>query len=102
MSIDDKKRNKVWSKYHGKKYSAFDPFGNKITKNSFVIDHIYPESKGGSDDIRNLFPMSKNPNLKKGDDLSGKINKNSFKVKRYKDNGDIIGILYVNKKKISL
>lgn len=44
------------------------PWCNKPITNSddLTIDHIYPKSKGGSDDIRNLQPMHRECNERKG------------------------------------
>ena len=54
-----------------------DPYGNTIRKNQFgqdtrqgwAIDHIKPESKGGSDALRNLQAMQKEKNRGLGDSL---------------------------------
>ena len=52
-----------------------DPYGNKIRKEQFggtgghgwEIDHIKPESKGGSNHIRNLQAMQTRKNRELGD-----------------------------------
>lgn len=42
--------------------------GNTGSKYGWEIDHIYPESMGGTDDISNLQPLQWENNRKKGDD----------------------------------
>jgi len=49
-------------------YIAFDEYG-KISKYGWEIDHIYPKSRGGSDDLYNLRPLSTHANRVKGDRL---------------------------------
>ena len=52
-----------------------DPYGNKIRKDQFggrgsqgwEIDHIKPESKGGSDHLRNLQALQTKKNRDLGD-----------------------------------
>lgn len=54
-----------------------DPYGNEIRKDQFgedtdegwEIDHIKPESKGGSDAIRNLQALQTEKNRELGDSL---------------------------------
>ena len=54
-----------------------DPYSNRIRKSQFggsglqswEIDHIKPESKGGSDHLRNLQAMQTNKNRELGDSL---------------------------------
>ena len=61
-----------------------DPYGNQIKKSSYGkdtkqgwnIDHIKPQSKGGSDDIRNLQALQSHMNKSKGDTLVKKSRHN--------------------------
>ena len=54
-----------------------DPYGNMLRKDQFgrdtrqgwEIDHIKPESKGGSDAVRNLQAMQTKKNRELGDSL---------------------------------
>lgn len=54
-----------------------DPYGNKICYNSYGkctpqgwdIDHIKPQSRGGSDNIRNLQALQSSVNRSKQDSL---------------------------------
>jgi 5-methylcytosine-specific restriction endonuclease McrA len=70
----------VWNKastIRGKnpKTTRKDPYGNQIsfcsygktTKSGWQIDHIKPQSKGGSHDIRNLQALQSKMNNKKSD-----------------------------------
>lgn len=44
-----------------------DDYG-KNTSFGWTVDHVYPESKGGSNDLLNLRPMQWENNLSKSDD----------------------------------
>lgn len=44
-------------------------FGNVNSKFGWEIDHVYPQSKGGDDQILNLRPMQWENNRAKGDDF---------------------------------
>ena len=72
--------DRVWEKgtpIRGKNPDARrrDAYGNEIYKPAFgkegekswQIDHIKPESKGGSDKLKNLQPLQTETNREKGD-----------------------------------
>jgi len=72
--------DKVWQKadpIKGKNPDVYrtDAFGNELYKPSFgkqgekswEIDHIKPESKGGSDGLKNLQPLQTATNREKAD-----------------------------------
>jgi 5-methylcytosine-specific restriction endonuclease McrA len=76
------KEQKVWEKAKiipGKDPAQYrqDPYGNVMnraqygqnTSQGWDIDHIYPESKGGSDSIQNLQALNTKVNRAKGDSL---------------------------------
>ena len=43
-------------------------YGKTETKFGWEIDHLKPESQGGSDDLSNLLPLQWENNRKKGDE----------------------------------
>lgn len=44
-------------------------FGNYNSKFGWVIDHVFPVSRGGDDNIKNLRPMQWENNTSKGNDF---------------------------------
>ncbi len=78
-----------------------DQYGQE---NSFgwEIDHVYPESKGGTDDLLNLRPMQWENNRTKHDDfpsyktsITSEGNKNVSKQKSYTINYNLLAQLKV-------
>ena len=79
MSFSDEKIEAVWNK--AKKIPNNDKWRKdacgawihrdsygKTSKGGWEIDHIFPESKGGSHDLANLQPLHWENNRSKGDD----------------------------------
>lgn len=79
---DEKLVEEVWRKakpIRGKdsKLVRKDPYGNQIRRDRYgddgpqgwEIDHIKPENKGGSDNLRNLQAMQTSKNRQLGDTL---------------------------------
>ncbi len=75
-------KEKVWNlaeKIKDKDPSLYrqDPYGNQIYKHSYgktgsqswQIDHITPQSRGGGDSIRNLQALQSSVNMSKGNSL---------------------------------
>lgn len=62
MKFDRATKRLVYGKYGGK--CAY--CGLNISQESMSIDHFYPKSKGGSDDISNLIPSCSACNTAKG------------------------------------
>lgn len=67
-----------------------DQYGHRDAKYGWEIDHCKPESKGGSDDIDNLYPLHWRNNASKGDEfptwktvMSSEGNKNVEKEKHW-------------------
>ena len=81
--MDEKTVQQVWEK--GIKVEGFDPsqirkdscgafivrshYKNRNSDYGWEIDHVYPESKGGDNNLVNLRPMQWENNVKKGDDF---------------------------------
>ena len=96
-----------WRYWHGDAKEAIDPYGYKIEFDKFGsyeqmwnVDHVWPFSKGGLTVIENGVPTSYQANEIKGDNISGKINGNDYKVTKIKTKQGPIGELEINGKKI--
>jgi len=79
--VDESKKLRIWKKgkevqgYDGTQYRQdicgswmqYSAHGDRNSKFGWEIDHIKPESKGGSDDDANLQPLHWSNNAKKAD-----------------------------------
>lgn len=66
-------REQVWVTYIGKKFQSkcyVSWCKNRITVFDFQCGHNVPESKGGTTDLTNLFPICSRCNLSMGDDFT--------------------------------
>jgi len=77
MSYDE---NEVWTRHFGNEQWGSDVCGAKIykgahgdtnSKHGWEVDHIIPESEGGTDAYSNLRPLHWKNNRAKGDELDG-------------------------------
>lgn len=97
---DNKNQNLIWKRYFKNKEKGMDAYGREINKNNFVVDHIWPKSKGGKDNIENLIPISQLSNEEKSNNTSGIVNGKNFIVEETQTNS-CIGTLFVEKEKMS-
>lgn len=120
MKISERLINDVWEK--GRRVKGVDPTkyrkdacGAWIAKNQFgknspmgwVIDHIKPQIKKGSDDITNLRPFHFLNNISKGSDFPSYIasvvaegNENIKRIRSCRVNAKALALLESNKEKI--
>jgi hypothetical protein len=114
-NFSEEKINKVWEKaqivenYDPTKYrqdvcNAWIQRDQYGTENSFgwEVDHVFPQSKGGTDDLLNLRPMHWENNRSKADDfpqysgvLTSKDNTNIREEKSYTVNEKLIAELKI-------
>lgn len=70
--------SRIWRKDLAGAWIRYDHFGMKDTF-GWQIDHRLPRSRGGTDNIRNFFPLQRENNLEKSDEypyFSTKITSN--------------------------
>lgn len=58
---------RVWRKDFAGAWIRYDQYGMR-TMYGWQIDHRRPQSKGGTDEVSNLFPLQWENNLEKSDD----------------------------------
>lgn len=99
MAFTENQREQAWRNKFGSSQSGTDVFGRFVYKSNFEVDHIWPESKGGLDDLRNAMPMAPKSNEEKGNDYQGNVNGKTFTV--YNSGTHGIGYLVVSGVKVS-
>lgn len=57
----------LWRQDACRAWMRFDGYGNRASVFGWEIDHIIPDTKGGSDDLNNLQPLHWENNTAKGD-----------------------------------
>ena len=70
MQYSDDRLNQIYDKTNGicrhcGKQLAFKNFGNRRARGGWEVDHSVPRSRGGSDNLRNLWPTCRQCNLSK-------------------------------------
>ncbi len=72
-------------------------YGNHNSKFGWEIDHVYPESKGGGDELFNLRAMQWENNRSKGDDfpwykavVMAENNDNIYKEEQFRVNDKLL------------
>ena len=59
----------IWRKDKYGDMMYWDAYGDRNSDYGWEIDHIYPQSRGGSDKLENLQPLHWKNNAKKSDNI---------------------------------
>ena len=57
----------IWRQDYAGAWIRFSDYGNRNSQYGWEIDHLYPESLGGNDELSNLMPLHWKNNVSKGD-----------------------------------
>ena len=66
-NIIDNVDSDIWRQDYAGAWIRFSDYGNRNSQYGWEIDHLKPVSRGGTDDMDNLYPLHWQNNRKKAD-----------------------------------
>lgn len=101
VKIKQEQTKDVWQRIFGNKQSAKDFCGREIRKDKredskygWNVDHIMPQSKGGTNTQSNLQIVHKTTNAEKGDKITFLANGKTYQVRKNKESLNIENNFY--------